>query len=146
MLANYSTTVSVEKTAGEIQGMLAAHGARAIYKEYGDGGIITALAFQVDGPEGKPLSIKLPVDAEAALMAMRITRRSKVAVSASLHPHYRQVLDTHLAGLRAEIVSIPRGEDGRSEPVGDCVDGETAAVIFQLRAGSPPSERWESSL
>jgi glycine dehydrogenase subunit 1 len=69
--------------------------------------------------------------AEAALMAMRITRRSKVAVSASLHPHYRQVLDTYLAGLRAEIVTIPRGEDGRSEPVGGFVDGETAAVILQ---------------
>jgi glycine dehydrogenase subunit 1 len=69
--------------------------------------------------------------AEAALMAMRITRRNKVAVSASLHPHYRQVLDTHLAGLRAEIVAIPRGEDGRSRPVGDFVDGETAAVILQ---------------
>ena len=69
--------------------------------------------------------------AEAALMAMRITRRGKVAVSASLHPHYRQVLDTHLAGLRAEIVTIPRGEDGRSEPVADFVDGDTAAVILQ---------------
>ena len=69
--------------------------------------------------------------AEAALMAMRVTRRSKVAVSASLHPHYRQVLDTHLAGLRAKVVTIPRGEDGRSEPVGDFVDGDTAAVILQ---------------
>jgi len=69
--------------------------------------------------------------AEAALMAMRVTRRSKVAVSASLHPHYRQVLDTHLAGLRAEIVTIPRGEDGRSAPVGDFVDVDTAAVILQ---------------
>jgi len=69
--------------------------------------------------------------AEAALMAMRITRRNKVAVSASLHPHYRQVLDTHLAGLRAEIVTIPRGEDGRSEPVADFVDADTAAVILQ---------------
>jgi len=69
--------------------------------------------------------------AEAALMAMRVTRRSKLAVSASLHPHYRQVLDTHLAGLRAEIATIPRGEDGRSEPVGDFIDGDTAAVILQ---------------
>ncbi len=69
--------------------------------------------------------------AEAALMAMRITRRNKVAVSASLHPHYRQVLETHLAGLRAEITTIPRGEDGRSEPVGEYVDAETAAVILQ---------------
>jgi glycine dehydrogenase subunit 1 len=64
-------------------------------------------------------------------MAMRITKRSRVAVSASLHPHYRQVLDTHVAGLRAEIVTIPRGEDGRSEPVAEFVDGETAAVILQ---------------
>jgi len=69
--------------------------------------------------------------AEAALMAMRITRRNKVAVSAVLHPHYRQVLDTHLAGLRAEVVTIPRGEDGRTEPVADFVDGDTAAVILQ---------------
>jgi glycine dehydrogenase subunit 1 len=69
--------------------------------------------------------------AEAALMAMRVTRRNKVAVSAGLHPHYRQVLDTHLAGLRAEVVAIPRGEDGRSEPVGEFVDGDTAAVILQ---------------
>jgi glycine dehydrogenase subunit 1 len=69
--------------------------------------------------------------AEAALMAMRITRRNKVAVSAVLHPHYRQVLETHLAGLRAEIVTIPRGADGRTEPVADFVDGDTAAVILQ---------------
>jgi len=69
--------------------------------------------------------------AEAALMAMRVTRRSRLVVSSSLHPHYRQVLDTHLAGLGAEIVTIRRGEDGRSEPVADFVDRDTAAVILQ---------------
>jgi glycine dehydrogenase subunit 1 len=69
--------------------------------------------------------------AESALMAMRATRRNKVAVSASLHPHYRQVLETHLAGLRAEIVTIPRDDDGRTRRVDGCVDGDTAAVILQ---------------
>ena len=42
--------------------------------------------------------------AEAALMAMRITRRDRVAVAPGLHPHYRQVLITVLAGLGAKVV------------------------------------------
>ncbi len=42
--------------------------------------------------------------AEAALMAMRITRRSRVAVAPGLHPHYHQVLVTVLGGLGAEVV------------------------------------------
>jgi len=65
-LLNYSTTVPAAKTVGQIQGILAGHGARAVMMEYGDGGQITALAFQVEGPLG-PLSIKLPVDAKSTL-------------------------------------------------------------------------------
>jgi glycine dehydrogenase subunit 1 len=67
--------------------------------------------------------------AEAALMALRITRRRKVAVSAALHPHYRGVLATYLGGLDAEIVEIPRGADGRT--AGAALDRETACVILQ---------------
>jgi glycine dehydrogenase subunit 1 len=69
--------------------------------------------------------------AEAALMAMRTTRRSRVVVSACLHPHYREVLRTYLGGLRAEIVEAPRGEDGRTAPLGELVDDATACVIVQ---------------
>ncbi|MBI1327473.1 MAG: aminomethyl-transferring glycine dehydrogenase subunit GcvPA [Alphaproteobacteria bacterium] len=39
--------------------------------------------------------------AEAALMAMRLTGRSKVAVHGDLHPHYHQVLGTYLTGHEA---------------------------------------------
>jgi glycine dehydrogenase subunit 1 len=67
--------------------------------------------------------------AEAALMAMRITRRSKVVVSAALHPHWRQVLETYLGGLGAELATLPRAVDGRREPA--AVDAETACVILQ---------------
>jgi glycine dehydrogenase subunit 1 len=69
--------------------------------------------------------------AEAALMALRITRRRKVLVSAALHPHYRQVLDTYLGGLDVEIETLPRGADGRTAPVEGRVDGETACVLIQ---------------
>jgi glycine dehydrogenase subunit 1 len=69
--------------------------------------------------------------AEAALMAMRVTRRHKVAVAAGLHPHYRQVLETYLGGLDATLVSVPRGADGRSAGAADVIDDQTACWIVQ---------------
>ncbi len=56
---------------------------------------------------------------EAALMAMRITKRSKIAVGTPLHPEYRSVLDSYMANLSDRVVF-----DG--EP-----DDETACVIVQ---------------
>ena len=46
--------------------------------------------------------------AEAALMAMRITRRSKVVLADGVHPHYREVIQTYLGGLEASVVAAPR--------------------------------------
>ena len=69
--------------------------------------------------------------AEGALMAMRITRRNKVVTSAGLHPHSRKVLETYLAGLGAEIVTVPRDADGRSQDPAAWVDDETACVLLQ---------------
>jgi len=69
--------------------------------------------------------------AEAALMAMRVTRRRKVAVAAGLHPHYRQVLETYLDGLGADLVTIPLDADGRSPLAASAIDGETACCIVQ---------------
>jgi glycine dehydrogenase subunit 1 len=69
--------------------------------------------------------------AEAALMALRITRRRKVAVSAALHPHYRAVLATYLAGLDAELAEIPRSDTGTTSSAAGWVDGDTACVIVQ---------------
>ena len=69
--------------------------------------------------------------AEAALMAMRVTRRRKVAVAAGLHPHYRQVLETYLDGLGAELVTIPLDAGGRSPLAASAIDAETACCIVQ---------------
>ncbi|MEE8580664.1 MAG: aminomethyl-transferring glycine dehydrogenase subunit GcvPA [Myxococcota bacterium] len=69
--------------------------------------------------------------AEAALMAMRITRRRKVVISAGLHPHYRDVIQTYLSGLDAEIVDGARAPDGRGAPFADQIDDQTACVLVQ---------------
>jgi glycine dehydrogenase subunit 1 len=69
--------------------------------------------------------------AEAALMAMRVTRRSGVVVAGGLHPHYRQVLDTYLGGLRADITAVSQTDSGAcGDPAGQIGD-DTACVIVQ---------------
>ncbi len=72
--------------------------------------------------------------AEAVLMAMRLTRRTRVVVAAGLHPHYLEVLRTYLGGLDAEIVRASRAPDGRSEPLAPRVDAATACVVIQQPA------------
>jgi glycine dehydrogenase subunit 1 len=69
--------------------------------------------------------------AEAALMAMRITRRSKVVLADGVHPHYREVIATYLAGLEARIEAAPRAPDGRTGALAGRVDRETACVVIQ---------------
>ncbi|MBA3741065.1 MAG: glycine dehydrogenase, partial [Chloroflexi bacterium] len=43
--------------------------------------------------------------AEAALMACRLTRRSRVAVSAGVNPDYRRVLQTYCSGPGIEVIT-----------------------------------------
>jgi glycine dehydrogenase subunit 1 len=52
--------------------------------------------------------------AEAALMACRLTRRNRVAVSAGVNPDYRRVLETYCSGPGVEVVTVPidLDEDG----------------------------------
>jgi glycine dehydrogenase subunit 1 len=67
--------------------------------------------------------------AEAVLMALRIGKRRKVTVSAALHPHYRGVLETYLAALDFELVTLPRTADGRTQA--NVVDRDTACIVVQ---------------
>jgi len=70
--------------------------------------------------------------AEAVLLATRSTGRSRVVVSAALHPEYRKVLATYLASTGDEIVTVPYGEDGRTDlaALSATVDDRTAAVVI----------------
>jgi glycine dehydrogenase subunit 1 len=58
--------------------------------------------------------------AEAALMACRLTRRSRVAVSAGVNPDYRRVLETYCSGPGVEVVTVPidlaAGGTGTTDP------------------------------
>lgn len=69
--------------------------------------------------------------AEALLMAIRITRRKKVALSKLIHPHYRRVAATYLSASGHETVELPYREDGTTD-LSDLGDPkEYAAVAVQ---------------
>ncbi|MCC6628158.1 MAG: aminomethyl-transferring glycine dehydrogenase subunit GcvPA [Chloroflexi bacterium] len=72
--------------------------------------------------------------AEAAVMAINSTRRGKVVVSPTVHPNYRAVLRTYVAGQSIEIVE-PSLAAGRLTTDLDAVRAalgpDTAAVIVQ---------------
>jgi len=72
--------------------------------------------------------------AEAVLMALRVRpKKSRVVVARSLHPEYRQVIETYLQGAaEVELLEAPFGPDGRVDLgwLGGHIDDRTAAVVL----------------
>ena len=68
--------------------------------------------------------------AEAAMMAARVTKRSRIVFSGGVHPHYLETARTACEALGLTIVSAPAAIDDE-KAVLDLIDGDTAAVIVQ---------------
>jgi glycine dehydrogenase subunit 1 len=70
--------------------------------------------------------------AEAVLMAMHTTGRSRVVMAESVHPEYRQVVATYLANLGVDLVTLetPTGAIAVAE-LAAAVDDQTACVLVQ---------------
>ena len=69
---------------------------------------------------------------EAVLMAMSVTKRSKVVTCESVHPHYREIIATYLKPLGTELVVLPSSNGLTDvEAVEQAVDDETACVLLQ---------------
>ncbi|MEZ6107652.1 MAG: aminomethyl-transferring glycine dehydrogenase subunit GcvPA [Pirellulaceae bacterium] len=70
---------------------------------------------------------------EAVLMCRAVSRREKrVVVVGSLHPEYRQVLETYLVPLGCEVVVVePSGETVDVPAVAAQLNAETACLVVQ---------------
>jgi glycine dehydrogenase subunit 1 len=64
---------------------------------------------------------------EAVTLSMRTTKRSKVLVGATVHPHYVQVLRTYTSGLDLDIEVLPCNDAGVVDWSG--VDATDAAAV-----------------
>jgi glycine dehydrogenase subunit 1 len=71
--------------------------------------------------------------AEAVFMAQRLQGRSRILISETLHPHYRQVVWSLAANLGLDLTPVPRGGDGRTEAaaLAGAAGGDLAAVVVQ---------------
>jgi glycine dehydrogenase subunit 1 len=69
---------------------------------------------------------------EAAMMAIRITRRNKIIMDGGVSPIYRKMMYSYTSNLNIDFIEIPvtHGHSNRQE-IDKVLDGETAAVILQ---------------
>jgi glycine dehydrogenase subunit 1 len=67
---------------------------------------------------------------EAVVMANRVTRRARAAVSGGLHPHYREAIATAAHALGFAVDFAPSDPEGR-EDLAQRVDAETSCVVVQ---------------
>ncbi len=71
--------------------------------------------------------------AEAVLMGVRVTNRSKVALAGNLHPEYREVVDTYIRNAGIEEITLLLDEQTgalKTEALSG-LDNDVAAVIVQ---------------
>ncbi|HLY59309.1 MAG TPA: aminomethyl-transferring glycine dehydrogenase subunit GcvPA [Terriglobia bacterium] len=70
---------------------------------------------------------------EAVLMAMRITRRNRVVLARTLHPEYRQVLQTYVQHQGVELREVGYNSTGQMdlEQLEASLKTETAVVVIQ---------------
>jgi glycine dehydrogenase subunit 1 len=87
-------------------------------------GMEVANASMYDGSSAVP---------EAAMMAVRITRRNKVLIARTVHPEYREVLQTYTQhqGMPVEELAYAKGGRLDVDDLRAKLNGDVAAVIVQ---------------
>lgn len=113
-LLNYTTNIDPEKTAGEIIGILARAGARALQIEYDHLQNPAGLSFMIATPKGE-LSFKLPISADAVLKVLvKQSMKGQVPKSVAMPQQARRVawrinlewLKMQLALIEAEMATL----------------------------------------
>jgi hypothetical protein len=81
-LLNYSTTIGVHKTLGEIQQILVDHGARKLMYDYDGNGHIESLSFSVITPNGEK-GIRLPANVASIFEVLKQQKKAgKIKINA----------------------------------------------------------------
>lgn len=71
--------------------------------------------------------------AEAVLMCVRMTKKTRVLMAGSVHPEYRHVVRTYLQHTDAQLETIPVGASGVTDmaTAGERAHANTACVVVQ---------------
>ena len=118
-IKNYTTTVGVYQSLGEIQGALASHGARKIMVDYDGAGRPTGVMFAIQTPEGRR-GFSLPANV-AGVRAVFQRQKVRADEEQAERTAWRNVRDWVLAQMaiieagqvEMEVVFLPYLTDGQ---------------------------------
>lgn len=133
-IKNYTTTVEVHKSLGEIQGALAGHGARKIMVDYDENGRPVGIAFGIETPAG-PRGFLLPANV-AGVQAVFDRQKIKAQPGQADRTAWRNVRDWVMAQMAIieagqvdmEEVFFPYLTDGRGRTVYQLYQGGQLAI------------------
>lgn len=133
-IKNYTTTVEVHKSLGEIQGALAGHGARKIMVDYDGAGQPVGITFGIETPDG-PRGFLLPANVTGvkAVFARQKVRAPEGQAERTAWRNVRDWIMSQMAIVEAGQVEIqevffPYLTDGRGRTVYQLYRGGQLAI------------------
>lgn len=133
-IKNYTTSVDVYKSLGEIQGALASHGARQIMVNYDGAGQPVGLLFGIETPDG-PRGFCLPANVEG-VRAVFARQKVKAPPGQAERTAWRNVRDWIMAQMaiieagqvQLDEVFLPYLTDGRGRTLYQLYQGGQLAL------------------
>lgn len=125
-ILNYTTTISTEKTASEIQKKLAQAKAQAVLCEYDDETVMCAMSFRIMTPHGM-VFFRLPANTEGVLRALKRdnnvpkklkTKEQAARVAWRILKDWIEaqlaIVDAEMANVAEVFLPYAQGPDGRT--------------------------------
>lgn len=128
-IKNYTTTIDVYKSLGEIQGALASHGARKIMVDYDGDGQPTGVMFGIETPSGHR-SFWLPANVDG-VRAVFEKQKVKVQPGQAERTEWRNVRDW----IMAQMAIIEAGQVQIDEVFLPYLTDGKGRTLYQLYLG-----------
>lgn len=132
-IKNYSTTVDVGKTVGQIQRVLVQAGARSIMSDFGEDGVMESVSFRIVTPDSD-LAYRLPANITGVL---RCLEKQRVPSRFATREHAARVAWRIIKDWVAAQMAIIEAEmvDARQVflPYMVTKGGETVYELFEKR-------------
>ena len=133
-IKNYTTTIDVYKSLGEIQGALASHGARKIMVDYDGSGNPIGIMFGIETPGG-PRGFCLPANVDG-VRAVFARQKVKAASGQAERTAWRNVRDWVMAQMaiieagqvQIDEVFLPYLTDGKGQTLYQLYQGGYLAL------------------
>lgn len=128
-IKNYTTSIDVYKSLGEIQGALASHGARKIMVDYDEAGNPTGVTFGIETPDGNR-AFCLPSNV-AGVRAVFAQQKVKDTAGQAERTAWRNVRDW----IMAQMAIIEAGQVEMEEVFLPYLTDRNGRTLYQLYQG-----------